>query len=371
MIDLYYIVPIKQIKKNLVGVEFKINSQIKILSQYGINCKIIDVTKESKNFMSKIYNRLPFTETFGEWNKMNKLSYSGVIYIRHQKVDYQFIRQIKKLKQNNKNIKIIMEIPTYPYEKESKRNLIGIPHDMKDRINRKKLYKYIDRIVTYSDDKQIFNIPTINISNGIDTTKIKALIPIKHDGINVIAVASFARWHGYDRFIKGLSSYYLDNPKQNITLHLVGDGEEVEFYKQLVERYKIQDKVIFYGRKTGQGLDEIYNKCDIALDAMGRHRSGVYYNSTLKGKEYAAKGIPSISGVTTELDSDKEFRYYLRVPADESEIDMEKVIEFYKEVYLQKDQSEIVKEIRAYAEKKFNINVCLKPVVDYIKGEMR
>lgn len=42
---------------------------------------------------------------------------------------------------------------------------------------------------------------------------------------------------------------------------------------------------------------------------MGRHRSGVSFNSSLKGKEYCAKGLIIVSGVKTELDLDGEFLY--------------------------------------------------------------
>ncbi|MFK5655764.1 hypothetical protein ACIA4K_04025 [Lactobacillus delbrueckii subsp. bulgaricus] len=68
-------------------------------------------------------------------------------------------------------------------------------------------------------------------------------------------------------------------------------------------------KVSMVGKKEKEELDYYYNICDIGIDSMGRHRSNVYYNSSLKGKEYLAKGLPIVLGVTTELDYIKDFRF--------------------------------------------------------------
>ena len=67
----------------------------------------------------------------------------------------------------NMNIRTVIEIPTYPYEAEGRTSLRGRVIQVLDKIFRKKLKKYVDRIVTYSDDKMIFGIKTINTINGI------------------------------------------------------------------------------------------------------------------------------------------------------------------------------------------------------------
>ena len=78
-----------------------------------------------------------------------------------------FISYLKFLKKIN--LKVILEIPTYPYDGEVKDNFFT----KWDKKYRKELHKYVDKGVTYSNDKKIWGITCINISNGIDLDEIK------------------------------------------------------------------------------------------------------------------------------------------------------------------------------------------------------
>lgn len=348
---------------SLPGVEKKIKSQIDIFNKNKLEVDRIII--QSKNKINKIITRLPF---FYKKYKLENIEKYKYIYIRKPLIDKGLILELERIKKINNNIKILLEIPTYPYDKELM-NLIDYTSLLKERIWRKKLHKYVDRIVTYSQDKYIYGIKTIGISNGINIKQIQPINPIKHSEINIIAVAVFSNWHGYDRFIKGMYNYYKLKNNQKVILHLVGEGNSLNLYKDMAKKYNIEDKIVFYGKKEGAELDDIYNKCDIALDAMGRHRSGVYYNSSLKGKEYAAKGIPIISGVHTELDNESNFKYYYRVPADESVINVEKVVEIYNNIYNSGvSREEIIRYIREYALNNFDMNYAFKSVIDYINN---
>lgn len=371
MYKLNYVLPMCLAEENFIGVKKKVDAQIYGFEKNNMDVKIVDVSIKNNSFKNKVIRKLPFTSIYGEWEVLKKIEPCECIYIRYIGSDYGFLKNLKSIKSRNKNTKIIIEIPTYPYEEEISKNLLNIPNRLKDRLNRKKLYKYVDRIVTYSDDEYIFKIKTINISNGVDISSVKRKQAIKNEGINVIAVASFSSWHGYDRFIKGLGEYYKNGGTEVINLHLVGDGDEIENYKKLIEEYDLNERVILYGRKSGIELDEIYDKCDIALDAMGRHRSGIFYNSSLKGKEYMAKGMPIVSGVKTELDKYKDFKYYKRVSADESNIDIKDIINFHENIYKNNDRELIIKEIRDLCTELFDINKCLKPIIDYVINDGR
>ena len=99
------------------------------------------------------------------------------------------------------------------------------------------------------------------------------------------------------------------------------------------------------------------------MDSMGRNRTNVFYNSTLKGKEYLAKGLPIISGVKTELDH-MDFPYYLRVPADDTPLDFARVIQFYHEIYDRKSEAEVAEEIRDFCRLHFEFRQTFQPVLD-------
>lgn len=97
-------------------------------------------------------------------------------------------------------------------------------------------------------------------------------------------------------------------------------------FKPIIEKYGLQDKIIFHGTLFGDALTQVFNKCQFAIGSLGRHRSGITVIKTLKNREYATRGIPFIY---SETDSDFDHQpYVLKAPADESPIDIQKIIDF-------------------------------------------
>lgn len=354
------------------GVVKKILSQIECFKRAGINMRIIDRNcfPETFKLRIKIMNIISttyITDFLYQYMVSNiNLQEIDFIYIRKGFSNMIQINSLAKVKEINPKITILMEIATYPYDEEfgGRRKLVTIPRDKKAR---KFLKKYVDRIVTYSKDKEIFGVKTINISNGIDYNRIQLKNNIEHQGVHLIAVAFFDYWHGYDRLINGMAKD-IDLVKDNkVVFHLVGNGRAVDEYRQLVEKQGLKDWVIFHGRTFGDELRKIYDQCDIGIDTLGRHRAGVYYNSTLKGKEYCAVGLPIISGVETELD-EMGYPFYYRVPADESLVLINDVIEFYKKMYENKKAEEVNLYIRETTMPKFNFYHTFNPIISYIKN---
>lgn len=352
---------------NGTGIGYKIYKQIEIMKKNGFDVTELCLKKEIskvKNMLSK----LPFVDYRADYSLLKQIEDDSIIYIRYFLMNYQLYRWIQKIKQR-KNVRIIIELPTYPYDFEYRRYH---PYIFKDRVWRNKLKKYVDKILTFSDDKEIYGIETVNISNGVDINKIKPRIPMKQidNTINIIAVAKFSFWHGYDRMIQGLANYNkTSSNSQKIIFYIVGygDDEVSGYYNRLIKENNLEDMVILTGKLYGSALDELYNKCELAVDSMGRHRSEVVYNSSLKGKEYLAKGLPIISGVKTELD-DTDVSFYMRVPADDTPVDIQKVIAFYQTVYNGNEPEALISEIRTYCEKHFDIEKCFMPVIELIKG---
>lgn len=353
----------------------KVSEQVNMFNNSGFDVTYIDVARKN-NTLKKVLSSIPFINLKSDFSKFTKVRSNSCIYIRYFGSDYKFISYLRKLRRNTNNVKIAIEIPTYPYDGEVKYDTLinilkSIPNHIKDKVTRRFLYKYVDRIVTYSDDKSIFRIKTINISNGVN---LKRILPKKVSqntkSINMIAVAKFGFWHGYDRLIKGLGRYYNSGikNKRDIKLYLVGPGDSkvLEDYKLLIKKYKLYDKVILTGKKYGKELARVYDKCELGIDSLARYRSGVTYNSTLKGKEYLAKGLPIISGVKTELDN-MQFKYYYRVPADDSPINIKKVIEFYDKIYQQESKQKVINEVRSFCSDNFSFNQVYKKVINWYK----
>ena len=192
-------------------------------------------------------------------------------------------------------------------------------------------------LVTFSDDDFIFGQRTIRISNGIDFNhiKIKSNINNTSKELNLIGVAEIHTWHGFDRVVKGLADYYSKPQDYIVKFHVVGyffSTEIKKWFKDLINSYGVNKYVILYGKKHGEELDAIFEKCDFGIGSLGRHRSGIYKMKSLKNREYAARGIPFIY---SEEDEDFEGKsYVLKAPADESAINIQNIIDFYLHLHI-------------------------------------
>ncbi|MGL5965499.1 MAG: glycosyltransferase, partial [Fusobacteriaceae bacterium] len=289
-----------------------------------------NLTVNATSFKEKIIKNL-------EWKKVCTVVKDKVIendidliYIRYPGSNKYFIKFLKKIKMNN--IKIIIEIPTYPYDKESKKIHIS---KILDKIYRQKLYKYVDKIVTYSEDKEIWGIPCINISNGIDLEEVKMVNKKSRDTNKIVftSVSNCSFWHGIDRFLLSLEEYGKKSIKKDILFNIVGEGAESNKFKDIVSRSEYLSKVVvFKGFKSGKELDDIYDETDIGLGSLARHRSGLETMRALKNREYCAKGLPMIF---SEDDPDlRDVPFVYHVTPDEKLIDIDEVINWYENIKL-------------------------------------
>ena len=350
------------------GILEKINLQINEFEKNG--CSMTKHINGKRNKFHLIRNLLPIfsTQYFKskniEWNKYD------FVYIRKGAVlDKSVLNIVKRAKKDNPTIKILLEIPTYPYIDEFK-GVVKLDIALKEKLWTKKLHKYIDRVVTYSNDTSIFGIKCINISNAYAFSEWNEYLYKSNESINLLGVATLCFYHGYDRVIEGMREYYLkDDTKTKITFTLVGDGPVLKKYQQMITEYNLEEVIHLEGRKKISELPNYYKKADIGVDSLARHRSGVTYNSSLKGKEYLANGLPIISGVETDLDSMNPFFYY-RVASNDEPIDITSVIAWYNDIIEENSKANLSKEIYSYGIENFTFEKTFSPVVDYLRGEV-
>lgn len=295
-------------------------------------CGDIVIDNYGKGFMAKILKWFYFS-SLTDFILINGIQF---IYIRSfYNTTPSLLRMLKKLKRAG--IKIVMEIPTYPYDYEVKKS--PMQHKVIFFINklfRNRLKYCLTRIVTFSDFKEIHGVKTINISNGIDFASIKVKSGKNEitQNFNLIGVAEIRFWHGFDRVIRGLGEYYKVKQKIEVNFYIVGDevNSDVNGLKQLSKDMNLENYVHFHGNCFGDELDGLFEQSDFGIASLGRHRSGITKIKTLKNREYAARGIPFIY---SEIDDDFEnMPYIIKAPADESPIDIQNIIYFYKSLKL-------------------------------------
>lgn len=348
------------------GINDKIFKQIEEFQRNGLN--MTPHINPKRNKLHLFINIVPlFSKQYFDTRKIKWKNYDFA-YIRKGAIfDKSFVKMVKQAKKENPNIKLIVEIPTYPYINEFQGFLKWIVQS-KERIWVPKLSQYIDKCVTYSDDASIYGIPSINISNAYGFHNEPHIINKNEDTINLIGIASLCFYHGYDRLINGMIDYYCENKdKTKVCFTLVGDGPVLDDYKKLVKKANMEAYIKLVGRKNLSELDEYYSQADIGIDSLARHRSGVSYNSSLKGKEYLAKGLPIVSGVRTDLDN-AHIPFYYRISADESPVDVKGVVKWYKELVASQSKQELSQKIYKYGKDNFTFSKTFEPVIDYVKG---
>ena len=226
------------------GVERKVCAQHKALSEY-LDCELVILppVEYSGSKKEKIVRRLPFTAAWRKWEYKSEFDDADFLYIRQVYHDDSFTRYLRDIKRNNPKIKIIYEIPTYPYDTESTTSLSNFSFVAKEKLSRKNAANYMDRIVTFYGQKEIWGVPCINLMNGYDFSKVQIPNRKKTDAINIMSVAVTAFWHGYDRVIEGLHKYYENGGTENIVYQLVGNI--LPEHKKAVEEYELQEHVVF------------------------------------------------------------------------------------------------------------------------------
>lgn len=329
------------------GISKKICYQVKALQANGLETHLCYLTDEN-NTKRRMVDQTVIADYGNGWKGkvFKRTEFASIVrYATTHQIDFVYMRSdhnanpftismVKQLKRAG--IKVVMEIPTYPYDQEYITPMMKVQL-FTDRCFRKQLARQLDKIITFSNDRSIFGVPTLPISNGIDFTDIpmKQGRPKLPAELHLIGVAEIHYWHGFDRVVKGLAHYYAQHPERKVYFHLVGNlsgQRERDEILPLIAEHHLESYVILHGAQHGETLTSLFELCDIGIGSLGRHRSGITDIKTLKNREYAARGIPFIY---SENDEDFEkMPYIMKFPADESPVDIEKVISFYQQVQL-------------------------------------
>ena len=327
------------------GISKKIHYQVNGLKEAGHKVDLCYYTIDSDGHRQRIINE-EIIEDYGCgklasikkricYEAINRYIINNQIELVYMRSDHNanpftihFLYKLKRI-----GVKIVMEIPTYPYDHEYK----GFPMQFQielltDKYFRKRLAKQLFRIITFTDDDHIFETKTIKISNGIDFNQIRLKAEQKKSlsTFHLIGVAEVHSWHGFDRVIKGIGEYYKHPHEKEVYFHIVGGISpfDMSIFEKIIQKYNIKKYIIFHGTKFGEELDILFEQANFGIASLARHRSKITHIKTLKNREYAARGIPFIY---SEIDSDFEDKpYIIKAPADESIINVSEIISFYE-----------------------------------------
>lgn len=352
-----------------VGIQKKIDIQKRCFESAGYEVQYGIIDNLPQNIFPKLTDINLFSTSM-DWNKINISKPVDVVYVRFYEniVELGFLLFLRKIRQINKNAKIMFEFQTFPFDRD---------YYFKDRdftyyrfrIFVELMKFYIDRIILCVPNyKRVYGIKTLYMPNGVEYKDIKIIPQNRNkDEIHMIMVSSMNNVHGIDRIIKGMATYYKQCGKRKVILHLVGKGSKENEYKKLTEDYGLMDYILFEGYCTGDKLNDLYLLADIGIYAFGLHRTSTdLVSSGLKLKEEAAYGLPIIGSGRTDMDCATCMKYILKFPSDETDIDIGKIISFYDRIYCE-DKGIVRNTIKEIFRPYYDVQETLKEVLDYME----
>ncbi len=194
-----------------------------------------------------------------------------------------------------------------------------------------------------------FPIRTVNIENNL-----LRMIFLKG------AVTS-ADFNGLDRLFKGMSEYR--GPYQ---LQLKLYGKNLENESRLIKQYGIQNLVETAGFINKNDVDTLMNQIDLGVGALGVHRKGLMSTTTIKAREYFARGLPFFYGhQDPDLTGHPEvINFCKELPANDSSVNFIEIIEWFEKI---SGITELPELMHQYAIDNLDYNVKMKRLSDYLK----
>ncbi len=353
-----------------IGVAKKIDMQMEEFRKY-YEMREIEVETLHRSLLQRVIGLSPTCSISRDYDSaLGQLEEPAFLYIRRTVADRAYVNFLRRVKQKFPKCKIIIEIFTYPYDKDDFGKWNAWPFYIKERIYRGRQKKYVDRFVTYTKDEEIFGVPAIQTINGINVDSVRMVRgEYREDQLTMIGVAYMQRHHGYERVIEGLHEYYSGQERKfRVYLMLVGDGPEKPKYQELTEKYGLGDYITFYPTMSGDELDEMYDKSDIALASFGVYKSGFSGKlSALKTRECLAKGMLQITGCEIDV-LDDDYKYVKNFENGPQTVDISKVVDFYRSILATGwNKRDIAGIIRKYAVDHVGVSSAMRPIINFIE----
>ena len=286
-----------------------------------------------------------------------------ILYLRYMPTFGGAVKAMKKLKAQGG--KLVIEFPTYPRETENKRSLLRRPvFAYTDRVL-KRIHPMVDLYTAIGADcgEMLDGRPAMNIVNGIFVDSVPLHQP-NHgvETLHLLALASMAGWHGYDRILRSLAAYTGSRP---VHLHLVGaDGDgSLAAWKALAEELKLMDRVTFHGPLYGDALNQVVARADVGIGSLGMFRFGFASGMTLKLREFMARGLPFVYAVEDPA-IPEDSGFCLRVENAETPICMADVVAFGERATA---EPELPGRMRAYARENMSWESVMRGVLERLE----
>lgn len=366
------------------GVNKKVIQQASSLNQINQSTNIIwldrkftdheskDSSKRSKLLHNIAANLSDFIEILMVNKKIGALIKSAkddvIIYMRYPPTH---IFNPLIFSRPSRRCKLVLELNTILIDEigsQGKGPLISLQKFWQEAFG-KHVMRNVDGLIGVTDEITNFyaeglsqNTKHMTIGNGIDVESVRLRTPPPYDGrvLRLLAVANISTWHAFDRLVRGIADY--SGPTE-IELHVVGEGSALAELKELTKELDLESKIQFHGFLSGDELDDMFNKCHIAIGSLGLHRKKLVQATPLKSREYCARGIPFVIS-HADPDFPYDYPYILNFPLDDSMIDIANIVDFAERIGTDKNHPT---HMREYAIENLDWSVKMQRLDEFLK----
>jgi hypothetical protein len=208
---------------------------------------------------------------------------------------------------------------------------------------------------------------TMVIGDGVDVSN---FTPRKTPDFNgkiamffLKGASSDALYNGIDRLIKGMLNY-----TGNCSISLTIYGSDLAYESRLIKELHAEHIVTLKPFLSKKELDAELDQYHLGIGQLAVHRKGLKSNTTIKTREYFARGIPFIYA-HHDIDiseSPEAIKFCLQFPADESCIDLDKVEEFLGKIYADEN---VALKMNEFAKHHLDYVFKMKKIVGFVQGD--
>jgi hypothetical protein len=341
-------------------------SEQKILNQF---VTFYPVIKTNKKYFNLTFQRRKLDEALYEFIK-KKYKKVDFFYIRHPGASKRFLQifkefgnkiiiehqskeldEIKSLMVNNKfGLKPSKLLSWFQYS--------FLPY-FNEKYYGEQINKFIKASICVTGEiakyqKQKGSRNSFVITNGISTKNFELKSNLSFGSeLNLLflkGTSGYSPWNGFERLVESID-YYYSKATHPIKINLLVYGHHVE--GELPSRAFVYEG----GFVSGKELDDVFNKVQIGVSGIQVYIKNFREGTSLKVREYIARGLPFIYAYTDPDLNDEAKEFSLQFPNDDSLIDMEQVIEFAKRTL---SDPLLPQKMRKYAEEHLDYEVKMK-----------
>ena len=139
----------------------------------------------------------------------------------------------------------------------------------------------------------------------------------------------------------------------------MGDGPIRAGLEQLAEELGIADRVEFAGVHHGASLDSLFERAHVGLGSLALFRKGLSFASSLKSREYVARGLPFVSaGADPDFDPAPDFVFM--APNTDRPLDTQALVQWYAGL---RGDPHLATRLRDYASRHLDFSVKIRTLL--------